>query len=82
MNRRIVLAERPRPTASPASFRLETVPIPDLRDGEVLLRALWLSLDPIVHALENAQRAFLGLLEGRNFGKLVVSLDEPQGVTA
>jgi NADPH-dependent curcumin reductase CurA len=54
MNRRIVLAERPRPTASPASFRLETVPIPDLRD----------------------------VLEGRNFGKLVVSLDEPQGVTA
>jgi NADPH-dependent curcumin reductase CurA len=90
MNRRIVLAERPRPTASPASFRLETVPIPDLRDGEVLLRTLWLSLDlfrikyreDIVHGLENAPGAFLGLLEGRNFGKLVVSLDEPQGVTA
>ncbi len=46
MNRRIVLAERPRPSATEASFRLETVPIPDLAHGEVLLRALWLSLDP------------------------------------
>jgi NADPH-dependent curcumin reductase CurA len=46
MNRRIVLAERPRPMATPACFRLESAPIPDLRDGEVLLRTLWLSLDP------------------------------------
>lgn len=46
MNRRIVLAERPQRAATLASFRLETAPIPDLRDGQVLLRTLWLSLDP------------------------------------
>lgn len=46
MNRRIVLAERPRPAATMASFRMESVPIPELARGEVLLRTLWLSLDP------------------------------------
>jgi hypothetical protein len=46
MNRRIVLAERPQPAATLASFRLESAPIPDLAQGEVLLRTLWLSLDP------------------------------------
>ena len=46
MNRRIVLAERPRGAAALSSFRLERVPVPDLRPGEMLLRTLWLSLDP------------------------------------
>jgi NADPH-dependent curcumin reductase CurA len=54
-NRRIVLAERPHGRATLSSFRLEQVPIPALRDGELLLRTL-------------------GLLEGRNFGKLVVDV--------
>jgi hypothetical protein len=46
MNRRIVLAQRPQPAASLDSFRLETAAIPELRAGEVLLRTVWLSLDP------------------------------------
>ena len=46
MNRRIVLAQRPQPAATLASFRLETAPIPAAAHGEVLLRTLWLSLDP------------------------------------
>jgi NADPH-dependent curcumin reductase len=45
-NRRIVLAERPRGRATLSSFRLEQVPVPQLRAGELLLRTLWLSLDP------------------------------------
>jgi NADPH-dependent curcumin reductase CurA len=45
-NRRIVLAERPRGRATLSSFRLEQVPIPALRAGELLLRTVWLSLDP------------------------------------
>jgi NADPH-dependent curcumin reductase len=46
VNRRIVLAQRPQPAATLASFRLETAPIPVPARGEVLLRTLWLSLDP------------------------------------
>jgi len=45
-NRRIVLAARPQGTATLSCFRLEEVPVPALRDGELLLRTEWLSLDP------------------------------------
>jgi len=46
VNRRIVLAQRPRAAATLADFRLEHVAIPSIGAGEVLLRTLWLSLDP------------------------------------
>lgn len=41
-----------------------------VRDGRVRYR------EDIVKGLENAPEAFIGLLEGRNFGKLVVQVDE------
>jgi NADPH-dependent curcumin reductase len=46
LNRRIVLAARPKETADLDCFRMESAPIGVPRDGEVLLRTLWLSLDP------------------------------------
>jgi hypothetical protein len=45
-NRRIVLAARPRGAADLACFRLESVPLAALREGELLLRSVYLSLDP------------------------------------
>lgn len=46
MNRRIVLARRPQGQPSPDCFRMDTLPIPPVQDGEVLLRTVYLSLDP------------------------------------
>jgi NADPH-dependent curcumin reductase CurA len=40
-----------------------------LRDGRIKYR------EDVVQGLENAPEAFFGLLQGRNFGKLVVKLD-------
>ncbi|HXJ43076.1 MAG TPA: NADP-dependent oxidoreductase [Bryobacteraceae bacterium] len=45
-NRRIVLASRPEGEPTPDNFRLETVETAPLKEGEVLLRTLYLSLDP------------------------------------
>ena len=45
-NRRIVLASRPQGEPTPADFRLENLAIPVPGDGEVLLRNVYLSLDP------------------------------------
>jgi len=45
-NRRIVLAARPRGAADLGSFRLESVPLAEPREGELLLRTSYLSLDP------------------------------------
>jgi NADPH-dependent curcumin reductase CurA len=44
--RRIVLASRPVGEPKPENFRLEEFPVPKPGPGEVLLRTVWLSLDP------------------------------------
>src|SRR5438067_7321421 len=46
VNRRIVLAERPRGMPTPGNFRIEEAPVPAPGEGQVLLRTLYLSLDP------------------------------------
>ncbi len=43
---RMVLASRPKGEVAAENFRLETVPVPALKDGEVLIRNHYLSLDP------------------------------------
>lgn len=45
-NRRIVLAARPVGEPKESDFRLETSAVPEPGPGEVLLKTLWLSLDP------------------------------------
>jgi len=44
--KQIVLASRPKGPPTAENFRLETVPMPALPTGGVLLRVLYLSLDP------------------------------------
>lgn len=43
---RIVLASRPVGEPKPENFRLEDYPVPVPGDGQVLLRTVWMSLDP------------------------------------
>lgn len=51
LNRRIVLANRPQGLPAAHDFRLETQPIPQPADGQVLLRTCFLSLDPYMRNL-------------------------------
>jgi len=44
--KRIVLASRPVGEPKPSDFRIEEIPVPAPRPGQVLLRTIWLSLDP------------------------------------
>jgi len=46
INRRIVLAGRPKAAPTQDNFRLERVPVPTPGPGQVLLRTVFLSLDP------------------------------------
>lgn len=45
-NQRVVLASRPQGAPRPENFRVEQVPVRDVKDGEVLIKTLYLSLDP------------------------------------
>ncbi len=44
--KRIVLAARPKGSPKLSDFRLETADVPKPGDGEILVRIIWLSLDP------------------------------------
>ncbi|HEY8011788.1 MAG TPA: NADP-dependent oxidoreductase [Rudaea sp.] len=58
VNRRIVLARRPHGAPAAEDFRLESVEIPTPGDGEVLLRTLYLSLDPYMRGRMNERRSY------------------------
>lgn len=45
-NRRLLLASRPHGAPTTANFRLEAQHVPEPAAGQVLLRTVWLSLDP------------------------------------
>ena len=53
INRRIVLAARPRGLPTPQDFRLEDTAVPTPGEGQVLLRTLYLSLDPYMREVMN-----------------------------
>lgn len=46
INQRFVLASRPDAMPTPENFRLETAPVPDLAEGQLLVQTLYLSVDP------------------------------------
>jgi NADPH-dependent curcumin reductase CurA len=46
INRRIVLASRPHGAPTNANFHLDQQPLPEPAEGQVLLRSVYLSLDP------------------------------------
>ena len=57
-NRRIVLASRPEGEPKPDNFRLVTSEAPTPADGQVLLRTLWLSLDPYMRGRMSAAKSY------------------------
>ena len=57
-NQRIVLASRPQGWVTEANFRLESSPVPAPREGEVLVKNLWLSLDPYMRGRMNDQKSY------------------------
>jgi len=57
INRRILLAARPHGLPTPQDFRLDEAPLPEPQEGQVLLRTLYLSLDPYMRNLMNVEGA-------------------------
>ena len=57
-NRRIVLASRPVGAPTQDNFRLETTAVPSIKNGEVLLRSIYLSLDPYMRGRMNDAKSY------------------------
>lgn len=79
VNRRIVLAARPRGEPTPQDFRLEQVPLPSPGPGQVLLRNRILSLDPYMRGRMDegpsyaAPVALDAVMEGRTVAEVIQS---------
>jgi len=79
MNRQILLDNRPTGEATETNFKLVSTPVPDLRDGEVLVRHHFLSLDPYMRGRMNDGKSYaqpqpLGqVMIGGTVGKVVQS---------
>lgn len=76
---RIVLASRPTGEPAESNFRIEQMPVPAPGAGEMLLRTLWLSLDPYMRgrmsdAPSYAKPVAVGdVMEGRTVSEVVAS---------
>ena len=68
-NQRIVLASRPEGWVTPANFRLEKAPLPQPQEGEVLVKNLWLSLDPYMRGRMSEQKSYV---KGVDIGETMV----------
>jgi NADPH-dependent curcumin reductase CurA len=58
VNRQFVLAARPEGLIREADFRLVESPVPPVRDGEMLVRARYLSVDPYMRGRMSAARSY------------------------
>ena len=63
MNRQITLASRPVGYPKESDFNLIAVPIPTPEDGEVLVKTLYLSVDPYMRGRINAAKSYAANVE-------------------
>ena len=80
-NRQVLLKRRPTGAPTPADFEIADAPIPDPGDGEVLVRGIYLSLDPYMRGRISGQRSYArpvevgAVMEGRVVGQVARSHD-------
>ena len=58
VNHQLLLASRPEGEPTPANFRLVEAPLPDLAEGQVLVRHHYLSLDPYMRGRMNESKSY------------------------
>lgn len=79
VNRRIVLAQRPKGLPDADTLRLETGPVPEPAPGEMLLRTVYLSLDPYMRGRMNDAKSYAtpvaigGVMTGQVVAEVVTS---------
>lgn len=83
MNKQIVLAARPDGMPKESDFKLVESPVPEPSPGEILVRSLFLSVDPYLRGLMNEDAPYMnpvpigGVMFGEAVGRVVRS-NHPQ----
>ncbi len=77
--KRIVLASRPQGAPTLDNFRVETFDLPEIKEGEVGLRVIYLSLDPYMRGRMSDSKSYAapvpvdGTMEGETIGEVTHS---------
>jgi NADPH-dependent curcumin reductase len=80
-NRQVLLKRRPTGAPTTADFEIVDAPLPDPGEGEVLVRGIYLSLDPYMRGRISAARSYArpvdigAVMEGRVVGQVAHSSD-------
>ena len=78
-NTQIHLVSRPAPEAVAENFRIVSVPVPELADGQVLVRHHFMSLDPYMRGRMNDAKSYAvpqqlnAVMQGGTAGEVVAS---------
>ncbi len=78
-NKQVLLANRPTGWVKESDFRIAEAPIPEIGDGQVLVKNLYLSLDPYMRGRMNDAKSYAAKVElgevmtGETVGEIVQS---------
>jgi NADPH-dependent curcumin reductase len=84
-NRRVLLKSRPVGEPKSTDFEIADSPVPKPQDGEILVRTIWLSLDPYMRGRMNDVKSYAASVElgqpmvGGTVGEVVESRDAAFG---
>ena len=62
-NKEIIFASRPAGMPGPANFKIEDATLPDANDGEVLVRTMYISVDPYLRGRMREGRSYIAPFE-------------------
>src|SRR5262249_23936554 len=62
-NLQVLLAARPKTSVSESDFRIVETPLPAVGDGQVMVKSLYLSLDPYMRGRMNDARSYAAKVE-------------------
>ncbi len=57
-NKRVLFAKRPLGEPDDSCFRIDAVDVPSLKSGQILIKVLWLSLDPYMRGRMNDVKSY------------------------
>jgi NADPH-dependent curcumin reductase CurA len=63
MNKQLILAKRPVGEADASTWSVQTHPVPELREGEILVKQHYISLDPAMRGWMNAGKSYIEPVE-------------------
>ena len=84
-NTQILLSSRPQGWVTQENFETVQNPVPDVQDGQILVRNLWLSLDPYMRGRMNDTKSYVPpfqvseVLQGQAVGEVAASKNEKFG---